>query len=512
MPDTSRKRRRFAALVAACGLALTVGIAVHADDPGHPSDRGTPVPHTIGPIPVTPASHPFGATSVDLATYGYEEQEFFYSGTANVYDYGAAGKVVVRASGPYVNRLMVLRPISARRFSGSVLVELDNMTNRWDLEKMWYSDHDQLMRDGDAYVGVTSSPMTVASLKAFDPTRYASLSWANPVPPVQRCASPDLNATPDGSTEGGLAWDILSQAGAALKNGGRDNPLRGLDVERLYATGYSQSAGYLTRYINAISSRATLADGRPVYDGYLLGADVLSIPLNSCSAAIPQADPRNVIQPGHQPVIDVQTQTDFYNLGGFEEERADSDAPGDGYRLYQVPGSSHSSEYTTGLVPFPADLARAGFTYSYYNCTDAGYSNDFPLWYIFNGAIVNLDAWVRHGIAPPHAGRIQVTGAGTPNWATVLDAHGNAVGGLRTPWVDVPTQTYFPTSTPGFSCSLFGHRVPFDKATLLALYPNHGAYAIPFIAETQQVVRDRWITPEDGEAIINVAANSSVPA
>ena len=125
---------------------------------------------------------------------------------------------------------------------------------------------------------------------------------------------------------------------------------------------------------------------------------------------------------------------------------------------------------------------------------------------------MNLDAWVRHGIAPPHAGRIQVTGAGTPNWATVLDAHGNAVGGLRTPWVDVPTQTYFPTSTPGFSCSLFGHRVPFDKATLLALYPNHGAYAIPFIAETQQVVRDRWITPEDGEAIINVAANSSVPA
>src|SRR5438093_1295426 len=418
MPDTSRKRRRFAALVAACGLALTVGIAVHADDPGHPSDRGTPVPHTIGPIPVTPASHPFGATSVDLATYGYEEQEFFYSGTANVYDYGAAGKVVVRASGPYVNRLMVLRPISARRFSGSVLVELDNMTNRWDLEKMWYSDHDQLMRDGDAYVGVTSSPMTVASLKAFDPTRYASLSWANPVPPVQRCASPDLN---------------------------------------------------------------------------------------SSSAAIPQADPRNVIQPGHQPVIDVQTQTDFYNLGGFEEERADSDAPGDGYRLYQVPGSSHSSEYTTGLVPFPADLARAGFTYSYYNCTDAGYSNDFPLWYIFNGAIVNLDAWVRHGIAPPHAGRIQVTGAGTPNWATVLDAHGNAVGGLRTPWVDVPTQTYFPTSTPGSSCSLFGHRLPFAKATLLALHPNHGAYPTPFIAETQQVVRDRWITPEDGEAIINVA-------
>ena len=44
------------------------------------------------------------------------------------------------------------------------------------------------------------------------------------------------------------------------------------------------------------------------------------------------------------------------------------------------------------------------------------------------------------------------------------------------------------------------------------LGPNHGAYAIPFIAETQQVVRDRWITPEDGEAIINVAANSSVPA
>src|SRR5947208_16032395 len=104
MPDTSRKRRRFAALVAACGLALTVGIAVHADDPGHPSDRGTPVPHTIGPIPVTPASHPFSATSVDLATYGYTEQECFYSGTANDYASAAAGSAVIRASGPYMNR------------------------------------------------------------------------------------------------------------------------------------------------------------------------------------------------------------------------------------------------------------------------------------------------------------------------------------------------------------------------------------------------------------------------
>ena len=48
----------------------------------------------------------------------------------------------------------------------------------------------------------------------------------------------------------------------------------------------------------------------------------------------------------------------------------------------------------------------------------------------------NLDLWVRDGLAPPHADPILVE-----NGAPVLDEFGNVQGGLRSPYVDVPTST-----------------------------------------------------------------------
>ena len=51
----------------------------------------TPVPRVAGPIPVTATSRPLLAaadtqTPLDLKALGYVEEEFFISGTANVYD------------------------------------------------------------------------------------------------------------------------------------------------------------------------------------------------------------------------------------------------------------------------------------------------------------------------------------------------------------------------------------------------------------------------------------------
>src|SRR3546814_9293284 len=55
--------------------------------------------------------------------------------------------------------------------------------------------------------------------------------------------------------------------------------------------------------------------------------------------------------------------------------------------------------------------------------------------YVMQAALRALDRWVRTGEAPPIAERLQVSDSG----ALVLDAHGNARGGVRSPWVDVPT-------------------------------------------------------------------------
>ena len=152
--------------------------------------------------------------------------------------------------------------------------------------------------------------------------------------------------------------------------------------------------------------------------------------LSKCGHAIPPDEPRNTVRPTPQPVITVMSQTDFYSLGGeLMPRRADSSTPADKYRLWEVAGASHSSEYTTGFVPSPADLAKTGHSYAYYNCTSPGVSNDFPMQYVLGAAQVDLDRWARYGSAPPRAARIEVDSSGN----TVLDAHGNAVGGVRTP-------------------------------------------------------------------------------
>lgn len=57
--------------------------------------------------------------------------------------------------------------------------------------------------------------------------------------------------------------------------------------------------------------------------------------------------------------------------------------------------------------------------------------------YVANAAVAWLHKWLHDGTLPPTAARLNVTADdGTP--ALALDEHGNAAGGIRTPWVDVP--------------------------------------------------------------------------
>src|SRR6266567_1801993 len=148
----------------------------------------TPLPEVIGPIPVTADSYPFGAADhtlvpQDLAKVGYVEDEYFVKGKANVYDWPAPGPAVVRtASAPYTTRILVRRPAKAAHFSGNVVVEMLNPSNLFDLNIGWALTHRQFIRNGDAWVGITAKPISVVALKNFNPQRYASLSFANPLP------------------------------------------------------------------------------------------------------------------------------------------------------------------------------------------------------------------------------------------------------------------------------------------------------------------------------------------
>ena len=145
------------------------------------------LPRTIGPLPETATDYAWGAaahglTPINLAQHHYVEQEYLLEGTANVYSGTTGGPLTVNASGPYETRILIRRPADPAQFSGRVIVELINPTSNYDVDIMWAADHDYFMSRHDIYVGISIKPVVLASMKTFNPKRYAGLSMANPDP------------------------------------------------------------------------------------------------------------------------------------------------------------------------------------------------------------------------------------------------------------------------------------------------------------------------------------------
>jgi hypothetical protein len=496
------------------GIASAAALALAA-----PATSGaTPIPAVTGPLPVSATSYPFGAANhetvpEDLRKVGYVESEYLVSGKANVYDWPATGPATVRTpDAPYTTRILVRRPANRRHFSGNVVVEMLNPSNLFDLNIGWAVAHKQIVHNGDAWIGITAKPIDVVALKTFDPARYGSLSFANPLPlsDPRNCtdiqASVDPPALRSRTTEDGLVWDIYSQVGAWLRSNARSNPLAHR-VKHAYGFGYSQTGGYLVDYINAINPLVVKNDGKPIYDAYIVavaaGAFVGGVPINQCTPTPPAADPRLQFHNVGVPVMRIMSQSDY--LIGIAGRRDDSDAPGDRYRHYEMAGAAHATPDELEFSAAPPDIVKAGRDVPPASCNE-GPRSRFPSRIFFDAALRNLDAWVRYRIPPPHAAPITVD-----NGAAKLDQFGNVEGGLRSPYLDVPTSTWFGSSTGASFCFIAGHEVPFTSAQLHALYATHGAYVRAVVRDTARLVFGRYITAYDGLDIIREAAQAPVP-
>ena len=87
------------------------------------------------------------------------------------------------------------------------------------------------------------------------------------------------------------------------------------------------------------------------------------------------------------------------------------------------------------------------------------------------------------------------------------DAHGNAIGGVRTAANDVPIAALSGvTGDRAFICALFGSTVPFDHATLVKLYGTKAAYLAKFRAATDTAIANGYLLPADRAAILAEAA------
>ncbi len=471
--------------------------------------------HVDGPIPSTPESHPFGGAAYtrvpqDLAAFGYVEEEYFLSGTANIYDWPESGPATVRTAGaPYTTRVLVRRPIDGTKFSGNVIVEMLNPSNLFDLNLAWAISHEQFVRNGDGWVGMTAKPIAVASLQTFDPVRYAPLSWKSPLAPddPRGCALNSRDTTHE--TENGLVWDMYTQLGAWLRNDDASNPFRyggaagAHPVERLYGWGYSQTGSFLYTYINAIHPLVVNATGKTPYDGYIVAVASGPSSINQCAERLAEGDPRRQFKNVGVPIFRIMTQSDY--LRTVSARRPNSDEPGDRYRNYEIAGSGHASPEELMYCASPADIEKAGRTVPPMECNEGSRSR-FPNSVFFNAAIANLDKWVRDGTPAPRAEPIEVV-----NGKPVLDEHGNVRGGVRSPFVDVPTSTWMGNSTGPSFCVIAGHEIPFDREKLKALYADHDAYVRAVIANVELLVTQRFITKADGDALVEAAELANVP-
>jgi Alpha/beta hydrolase domain len=505
-------------LARVCAAAMLVAALPLFGEARSAAER-PPLPMIEGPVPSNSTSHAFSAAAyqnvpLDLNAQGYIEEEYLIRGVARVFDWGKANVPVTLGKGPYTTRILIRRPRDTRKFSGTVIVEPLNPSADMDLPIMWAQSHQQWMAEGDAWVGITIKPNTIRALKLFDSARYSALGFANPRSSGS-CRTADINPLAGPATandESGLAWDILSQVGAALKSRAATQ-LLGRPASRLYMTGQSQSAGYARTYASLFAGTVASESGGPLYDAYLYsGSPPWQVPVNQCRKDLDAADPRLLTPAVGVPVIELFAEGDIGT--NISTRRSDSDPAPDLFRRYEIAGAAHVDPWEFRSFARKEDAQRAHGRISEAaesECTPRGVTpSDFPVRYVFDAAWRNLDAWVRKGTVPPRAERLQLQSGVTPfdpARAFVPDAHGNAAGGVRSTTVDVPLARYVGAKSGGFRCMFYGYKVTFDTAELRRLYPDRATYVQNVRARADGLVSERWLTQADRDALVKDASN-----
>jgi hypothetical protein len=442
----------------------------------------------------------------EIGSLGYVTEEFFISGTASSYsptgELNPDGRwgVTPSGTGDYTTRIVVLTPVDRARFNGTVLVEWLNVSGGIDAPALWMMAHREILRAGYAYVavsaqrvGVEGGPSLLAldmSLKSQDPTRYASLRHPGDA----------------------FSYDIFSQIGGLVRNAEHHSVLGELRVEHVVAVGESQSAMFLTTYINAVDPLAKSYDGFLVHSRFASAA-----PLDSSSifeeqqTSIPEAVAFRIDL--RVPLVTIITETDLF--GGVRHGYYFARQPDNQWlRVWEIPGAAHADNYTIQVAPIDSGFAPLDDIVAAYAPTNmlmghrlGHYINFAPQHhYVVQAALAALNKWVRTGEPAPSAAPIKLRETDPPE--PILDSNGLTQDGVRTPWVDVPiARTSGIGDEESIMSAIFGSGEPFDTATLRRLYPGGtGEYLDGFTAELDRAIRSGFILPADRAEILQLAA------
>jgi Alpha/beta hydrolase domain len=454
----------------------------------------TPVP-TVTPIEGNP---PVLMPAYPLETVGYTEQEFLVEGVARSFaltgDRTADGRWSVKedAEAPYVTRIIVRRPVDPAAFSGTVAVEWNNVSSGMDVSPDWALLQRELTGRGHIWVGVSVQKAGIDGgglveglhLKVLAPDRYGLLKHP------------------------GDAWsfDIFSQAGALLRSPSAA-ALGVPGVKRLIALGESQSAFFLVTYINAIDNEAQVFDGFFVHGRGATGAALGGSWVPGSQPGSAAATPERIREDARVPVLVLQSETDVVFLGGGAAAQPDAEH----VRLWEMAGAAHVDTYTLvasaqdngSLTPAALAELMKPTTQFMFQTTETPFNSGPQQHYTGQAALDALVAWAAGGPPPPAAPRLEVDA----EQHLVAGEHGIARGGIRTPWVDVPTATLSGVGQAGEGFAVLAGRTdPFDQPTLEQLYPGGRAdYLERFAASLDATIAAGFLRPEDRAEIVALA-------
>ncbi len=464
----------------------------HADDtPGH----GQPVADVLKELQGGTGAFVGSPFVVELAEAGYEQRELEASGTAVSYRVEGAltedgrWSFVPAATAPYRTRVLVRRPTDPSRFSGTAVVEWLNVSGGVDADVEWISLHEEILRRGHAWVGVSAQRIGVMGgpvlvegpdvperdvvgkgLRGIDPVRYDTLDHPGD----------------------GFAFDIFTQVGRAVAAG---DALSGAQAQRLIAAGESQSAIAMVTYYNGVHPLAGVFDGFFVHSRGAFGLPLVGPGEHAdIAGSMAVGAPALLRSDLDTPVLDVQAEADVTGvLNSYVARQPDHER----LRLWEVAGTAHADRHLLG----PTTKAL-----------ECGYPiNDGPMHVVVKAGFRALERWVSEATLPPRAPLLEVSPGPPP--AVRRDDDGIAKGGVRTPPVDVPVVTLSGDPGPSASmlCLLLGSTTPLSAERLGALYASKTEYLDRYRARTDEAIERGFVLEEDRDALLAFADPSAIP-
>jgi hypothetical protein len=450
---------------------------------------------------------PWNSVKDEIAKAGGIEAEFLFGGTATEYrltggaSYSLDGRwdVEPKEQADFRSRMLVLRPERPSAFNGTVFAVWNNVSSGRD--SITSLDLPRMVREGFAVVGITTQFVGVEGQKAPRPeVDLRSLPGREHID-----AFPDSTGLKEHDPErygslvhpgDGFSFDIFTQAGQLIGPGRPSelDPLGGLDVRHVIASGGSQAGCRLATYINAVQPAAGL------YDAFLVRIYA------GCPTVVdPETAPENLPQIPNNSVGLLPWGT--YRL------RDNLDIPiivlNSEYEVDQYHPNNQPDTDTLRFWEFPGTAHLGGRTREELD-TETNTGNRVSFAPATRAAIYDLRRWLNGGSSPPHQPRL--TKVGSPP-AFQRDEHGNAIGGIRLPELEAPLATHIGESTDGADgyTRLFGSTTPFPPEKVRALYPSKEVWFARYKAAVEHLVSAEVFLADDAEQLINHASTTELP-